>query len=139
MPILRPLKNALLSNLSKCFAAVLTRRGKDSSDGIHPTGGYPIVNFTFNLKCAKIFGELTSKNLGKRFAVVLDDEIITAPRINGAITGGSGFIEGSFTQQSAKELSLLLNAGALPAKLIIAEERTVSAELGLVWRWMLMF
>ena len=103
---------------------------KDSSDGIHPTGGYAIVNFTFNLKCAKIFGELTSRNLGKRFAVVLDDEIITAPRINGAITGGSGFIEGSFTQQSAKELSLLLNAGALPAKLIIAEERTVSAELG---------
>jgi len=103
---------------------------KDSSDGIHPTGGYPIVNFTFNLKCAKIFGELTSRNLGQRFAVVLDNEIITAPRINSAITGGSGFIEGSFTQQSAKELSLLLNAGALPAKLIIAEERTVSAELG---------
>ena len=103
---------------------------KDSSDGIHPTGGYPIVNFTFNLKCAKIFGDLTSRSLGQRFAVVLDNEIITAPRINGAITGGSGFIEGSFTQQSAKELSLLLNAGALPAKLIIAEERTVSAELG---------
>lgn len=103
---------------------------KDSSNGIHPTGGYPIVNFTFNLKCAKIFGELTSRRIGERFAVVLDNEIITAPRINGAITGGSGFIEGSFTQQSAKELSLLLNAGALPAKLIIAEERTVSAELG---------
>jgi preprotein translocase subunit SecD len=88
------------------------------------------VNFTFNLKCAKIFGDLTSKNVGKRFAVVLDNEIITAPRINGAITGGSGYIEGSFTPESAKELSLLLNAGALPAKLIIAEERTVSAELG---------
>jgi len=58
-------------------------------------------------------------------------KITGAPRINGAITGGSGFIEGSFTQQSAKELSLLLNAGALPAKLIIAEERTVSAELNM--------
>ena len=103
---------------------------KSSSEGIHPTGGHSIVNFTFNLKCAKIFGDLTSRSVGKRFAVVLDNEIITAPRINGAITGGSGYIEGSFTPQSAKELSLLLNAGALPAKLIIAEERTVSAELG---------
>ena len=87
---------------------------KDSSNGIHPTGGYPIVNFTFNLKCAKIFGDLTSRNLGQRFAVVLDNEIITAPRINGAITGGSGFIEGSFTQQSAKELSCLLYTSPSP-------------------------
>ncbi len=103
---------------------------KSSSEGLHPTANYPIVNFGFNISCAKIFGKLTSENLGNRFAVVLDDEIITAPRINGAITGGSGYIEGSFTIESARELSLLLNAGALPAKLIIVEERTVSAELG---------
>ncbi len=103
---------------------------KSSSEGLHPDGGYPIVNFTFNIQCAKYFGKLTSDNIGKRFAVVLDGEIITAPRINGAITGGSGFIEGSFTNESARELSLLLNAGALPAKLVISEERTVGAELG---------
>ncbi len=103
---------------------------KSSSEGLHPEGGYPIVNFTFNIKCAKLFGKLTSENIGKQFAVVLDDVIITAPRINGAITGGSGFIEGSFTNESARELSLLLNAGALPAKLVISEERTVGAELG---------
>jgi len=103
---------------------------KSSSEGLHPTGNYPIVNFTFNIKCAKIFGELTSKNINKRFAVVLDEEIITAPNINSAITGGSGFIEGSFSIESARELALLLNAGALPAKLVIMEERTVSAELG---------
>jgi len=103
---------------------------KSSSEGLHPTGQYPIVNFSFNIKCAKIFGDLTSRNVGKRFAVVLDEEIITAPNINTAITGGSGFIEGSFTIESARELALLLNAGALPAKLVIVEERTVSAELG---------
>lgn len=103
---------------------------KSSSEGLHPQQQHPIVNFTFNIRCAKIFGELTSKNLGKRFAVVLDNEIITAPRINGAITGGSGFIEGSFTIESARELSLLLNAGALPAKLLIVEERTVGPGLG---------
>ena len=103
---------------------------KAASEGLHPQGQYPIVNFSFNIRCARIFGELTSKNIGERFAVVLDEEIITAPRINGAIPGGSGFIEGSFTIESARELALLLNAGALPAKLIIVEERTVSAELG---------
>ena len=103
---------------------------KTSSEGLHPEGNYPIVNFTFNIRCARLFGELTQKNIGQRFAVVLDDVIITAPRINGAITGGSGFIEGSFTLESARELSLLLNAGALPAKLIIVEERTVGPGLG---------
>jgi len=103
---------------------------KSASEGLHPQANHPIVNFSFNIRCAKTFGELTAKNLGERFAVVLDGEIITAPRINGAITGGSGFIEGSFTLDSARELALLLNAGALPAKLLIVEERTVSAELG---------
>ncbi len=103
---------------------------KSSSEGLHPTGNYPIVNFSFNIRCAKIFGDLTSKNVGRRFAVVLDSEIITAPNINSPITGGSGFIEGSFTIDSARELALLLNAGALPAKLVIVEERTVGAELG---------
>lgn len=103
---------------------------KNSQEGLHPQNSTPIVNFSFNLRCAKLFGELTARNVGQRFAVVLDEEIITAPRINGAITGGSGFIEGSFTIESARELALLLNAGALPAKLLIVEERTVSAELG---------
>ena len=103
---------------------------KNSSEGIHPEGNHAIVNFTFNIRCARLFGELTSKNIGQRFAVVLDDVIITAPRINGAITGGSGFIEGSFTLESARELALLLNAGALPAKLEIVEERTVDPSLG---------
>ena len=103
---------------------------KSSKEGLHPTGGYPIVNFTFNGKGARKFGKTTSENVGKRFAVLLDDVVISAPRMNGAILGGSGFIEGNFTSKSARDLSLLLNAGALPAKLKITEERTVGAELG---------
>ncbi len=103
---------------------------KSSSEGLHPTQNNPIVNFSFNIRCARLFGDLTAKNVGKRFAVVLDEEIITAPRINGAIPSGNGFIEGSFTIESARELSLLLNAGALPAKLIIVEERSVGPGLG---------
>jgi len=108
---------------------------KSSKEGLHPERNAPIINFEFNLRCAREFGKLTSENVGKQFAVVLEmsdtgKQIITAPRINGPITGGKGFIEGSFTMESARELSLLLNAGALPAKLNIVEERTVGADLG---------
>lgn len=98
---------------------------KQASAGISPVGGYPIVNFSFDKNCTKLFGQLTQKNIGKRFAVVLDGEIITAPRINGAITGGAGFIEGNFSLESAKELARLLNSGPLPANLKIIKESTI--------------
>ena len=102
---------------------------EDASPGVGPAG-QPIVNFSFNFRCSRLFGEMTAANIGKPFAVVLDGEILTAPNIRGAITGGSGYIEGSFTPASAAELARFINAGALPAKLKIVEERTVSAELG---------
>jgi preprotein translocase subunit SecD len=75
-------------------------------------------------------GQATAQNVGKRFAIILDKEIITAPVIKDAILGGSGIISGSFTVQSAQELALLLRAGALPANLTVIEERTVGADLG---------
>jgi len=103
---------------------------ENSSPGVDPDQGNPIVNFKFNFRCSRLFGEMTARNIGRPFAVVLDGEIITAPNIRSAITGGRGYIEGSFTPESASALSRLLNAGALPAKLLIVEERTVSAELG---------
>jgi preprotein translocase subunit SecD len=103
---------------------------KNSSAGPHPELSGAVVNFSFNVQCAREFGQMTAKNLGKRFAVVLDEEIITAPNIRSAITGGSGFIEGGFTMDSARQLSLLLNSGALPAKLVIVEQRTVDPSLG---------
>ena len=103
---------------------------KDSSGGPHPENRGAVVNFSFNVSCATEFGRMTARNINKRFAVVLDGEIITAPNINSPITGGSGYIEGGFTMESARDLSLLLNAGALPAKLTIVEERTVDASLG---------
>lgn len=103
---------------------------KDSSGGPHPENNGAVVNFSFNVACATEFGRMTARNINKRFAVVLDGEIITAPNIRSAITGGSGFIEGGFTMTSARDLALLLNAGALPAKLTIVEERTVDPSLG---------
>ncbi len=103
---------------------------KNSSAGPHPESSGAIVNFSFNVACATEFGRMTARNINKRFAVVLDKEIVTAPNIRSAITGGSGYIEGGFTMESARDLSLLLNAGALPAKLTIVEERTVDPSLG---------
>lgn len=103
---------------------------ENSSPGVDPDRGNPIVNFKFNFRCSRLFGEMTARNIGRPFAVILDGQIITAPNIRSAITGGRGYIEGSFTPDSASDLSRLLNAGALPAKLLIVEERTVSAELG---------
>ena len=92
--------------------------------------GEPVVNFRFNIRGAQKFGEVTSKNVGRLFAIVLDNKVISAPRILTPITGGSGQISGHFTVEQANNLSILLRAGALPAKLDIVEERTVGPGLG---------
>jgi preprotein translocase subunit SecD len=93
-------------------------------------GGRPVVSFRFDGTGARRFGDATSQNIGKRFAIVLDRKIISAPVIQSAITGGSGQISGNFTEQTANDLAVLLRAGALPAPLKVEEQRTVGAELG---------
>ncbi len=90
----------------------------------------PVVAFRFNQAGAAKFGTITSENVGKPFAVVLDNKVITAPVIRSPILGGSGIISGSFTTQGANDLALLLRAGALPAPLQVIEERTVGPSLG---------
>lgn len=90
----------------------------------------PVVSFRFDTRGAVTFGQITSANIGQRFAIVLDDTVITAPQIQSAITQGSGQISGSFTTATANDLAVLLRAGALPASLDIVEERTVDASLG---------
>jgi preprotein translocase subunit SecD len=92
--------------------------------------GRPDINMRFNGQGAQRFGDATSQNIGKRFAIVLDNRIISAPVIQGAITGGSGEITGNFTVESATNLALLLRSGALAAPLQVIEQRTVGAELG---------
>ena len=90
----------------------------------------PVVSFKFDAAGARRFGDATRENVGKPFAIVLDNKVISAPVIREPILGGSGVISGSFTVQSASDLALLLRAGALPAPITILEERTVGAELG---------
>src|SRR5258706_15293248 len=90
----------------------------------------PGVSFKFDSVGGKKFGHATRKNVGKPFAIVLDNKVISAPVIREPILGGSGIISGSFTVQSASDLALLLRAGALPAPITILEERTVGPDLG---------
>ncbi|HEY0527120.1 MAG TPA: protein translocase subunit SecD, partial [Stellaceae bacterium] len=90
----------------------------------------PVVSFKFDSIGARRFGDATRDNVGKPFAIVLDNKVISAPVIREPILGGSGVISGSFTTQSANDLALLLRAGALPAPLVILEERTVGPDLG---------
>ncbi len=90
----------------------------------------PVVTFRFNTKGAERFGRLTRENVGKPFAIILDDVIVSAPRINEPILGGSGQISGNFTSEETADLSIVLRSGALPAKLTIVEERTVGPSLG---------
>lgn len=92
--------------------------------------GEAVVSFKFNSLGGKKFGEVTKNNIGERLAIVLDNEVISAPTIQSAILGGSGIISGNFTVKSANDLALLLRSGALPAPLEVLEERTVGAGLG---------
>jgi len=92
--------------------------------------GRPVVSFRFDSVGARRFGETTTDNVGQFLAIVLDGEVISAPRIRTPITGGSGIIEGGFTVEQANDLALLLRAGALPAPLTVIEERTVGPGLG---------
>jgi preprotein translocase subunit SecD len=90
----------------------------------------PVVSLRFNGIGSRKFGDMTRQNVGKRFAIVLDKKVISAPVIEGPIPGGSGQIHGHFTVESANDLAVLLRAGALPAPLKVEEQRTVGAELG---------
>jgi preprotein translocase subunit SecD len=90
----------------------------------------PVVSFSFDPVGARKFGDVTAKNIGKAFAIILDKKVISAPVIRSAITGGRGIISGNFTVQETTDFALLLRAGALPAPLTILEERTVGPDLG---------
>ena len=102
----------------------------DAGTGFDQQTGGPAVTFRFDSVGARQFADVTKANVGHRFAIVLDKQVITAPNIINPIMGGSGQITGVGTTQEANNLAILLRAGALPAPLNIIEERTVGAELG---------
>ena len=102
----------------------------DAQPGFDQRNSEPIVSFRFNSTGARKFADATRENVGKPFAIVLDNKVISAPVIREPILGGSGQISGNFTVQQANDLSILLRAGALPAPLTVIEERTVGPGLG---------
>ncbi len=102
----------------------------DAQPGFDQRTNEPVVNFRFNSSGARKFAEATQQNVGKPFAIVLDNQVVSAPVIREPILGGQGQISGNFTVQQANDLSILLRAGALPAPLTIVEERTVGPGLG---------
>ena len=114
---------------------VIRRRVMVSGDTLtdaQPTfqNSQPVVTFKFDSIGARRFADATKENVGKPFAIVLDNKVISAPVIQEPILGGAGVIEGSFTVQTANDLALLLRAGALPAPLTVLEERSVGPDLG---------
>ena len=102
----------------------------DAKAGQNQQTGEWVVNFTFDSLGARRFADVSRANVGHRFAIVLDNQVISAPVIREAITGGRGQISGRFTAGSATDLAVLLRAGALPAPLTVVEERSVGPELG---------
>jgi preprotein translocase subunit SecD len=92
--------------------------------------GRPVVEIKFNSDGARRFGRVTQENVGKPFAIILDDKVLSAPNINEPILGGSAQISGGFTVQTANDLAISLASGKLPVKLNVIEERTVGPDLG---------
>ncbi len=102
----------------------------DSQPSFDSRTNQPVVTFRFDTRGAKKFGDVTSKNVNRPFAIVLDGKVISAPVIREPILGGTGQISGGYSVQGAQDLALLLRAGALPAPLSILEERSVGPGLG---------
>ena len=111
-------------------APVVTGEELNDAQPSFDQNGRPAVNFRFNTSGARKFGDYTRDNIGQPFAIVLDDEVISAPVIQSHIPGGSGIITGNFTVEESTNLAVLLRAGALPAELTFLEERTIGPELG---------
>ncbi len=102
----------------------------DARPGQDQQTGQWVVNFTFDSVGARKFADVTQQNVGRPFAIVLDNKVISAPVIQTPILGGRGQISGNFTAQSANDLAVLLRAGALPAPLTVLEQRSIGPELG---------
>ncbi len=110
--------------------AIITGDMLDNAQPSFDQSGQPVVSFRLNAVGARKFCAVTRKNVGKPFAIILDNEVISAPVINEAICGGNGQISGGFDVKEAADLALLLRAGALPADMEVVEERTVGPSLG---------
>ena len=127
-----PLKDDPNRNMWVQSSSRATVDGGDLVDarGAFDQNNNPVVSFRFNTKGAERFAKLTRDNVGRPFAIILDEKVVSYPNINEPILGGAGQISGNFTVQETNDLAVVLRSGALPAKLTIVEERTVGPSLG---------
>jgi preprotein translocase subunit SecD len=128
MPLMQngvPAGKIAVSRIVKVTGDQLTKAEASRTDD-----GLDDIAFTFNAEASTIFAHLTQENIGKRFAVILDGTVISAPVIKSAITGGSGTISGGFTAESARQLATQLSSGKLPVPLKVVQESTIGPELG---------
>jgi len=102
----------------------------DARQAFDPQDGRPVVTITFDGTGSQRFASVTSQNVGRPFAIILDNIVISAPNINEPIIGGSAQISGGFTVETANQLAISLRSGRLPVDLTVIEERTVGPELG---------
>lgn len=102
----------------------------DAQASFNQQNNEPVVSFRFDSRGAQRFAQATQQNVGRPFAIILDNQVISAPVIREPIIGGSGQISGNFSVQGANDLAVLLRAGALPATLTVVEERTVGPGVG---------
>lgn len=110
--------------------SVVTGEQLVDSQPSYDQNGLPAVTFRFNPAGGRAFGDYTAANIGQPFAIVLDNQVISAPTIQSHIAGGNGIISGAFTVEDAQQLAVLLRAGALPAEITVLEQRTIGPELG---------
>ncbi|MBZ6378653.1 protein translocase subunit SecD [Pacificimonas flava] len=130
-----PIGSEILADMETGAPIVVERRTLISGDQLVDAqqtfqDGQAVVQFRFDSIASRRFARATQENVGRPFAIILDDAVISAPRINEPILGGSGVISGNFTVESANELAILLRSGKLPVELQVIEERTVQASLG---------
>lgn len=128
--IMEDAKNPAIKYPIEDQVALSGDRLTDARAGFDQRSNQPIVSFRFDSQGARQFADITTKNVNRPFAIVLDGKVLSAPNINEPITGGSGQISGNFTLEDTVTLSALLRAGALPAPLTVIEERTVGPDLG---------
>ena len=102
----------------------------DARQAFDPKSNAPVVSITFNNAGGAKFAKLTTENVNRPFAIILDNKVLSAPNINEPILGGSAQISGSFTVPEATQLAIALRSGALPVDLAVVEERTVGPDLG---------
>ena len=131
-----PAGDQLLPYADQAGAVAVKRRAMITGDQLvdaqvsNDENGSPAVSFRFDSAGGRRFAKATQENIGKPFAIILDNKVISAPRINGAILGGSGIITGNYTTESANNFAILLRSGKLPVELKVIEERTVGPDLG---------